>query len=164
MPFEYRTAQPFEYQTNSCHFEFTSERYNNVRNRYSLHIQKPDHLISGCQNVQYSKESDIWMFGIWIPTVNSPLQVETKLLAPSQNINTPAHPMKQFLTPVTIWIPKTWIPDSIGVRYSMVVTWLGRPFEYQTIWQLNTIYYLKTRLVPYWDDYFILFFLTFQVW
>ena len=48
--------------------------------------------------------------------------------------------MKQFLTTVTIWMPNTWLPDSMGVRYYMVVTWLGRPFEYQIFWTINRLF------------------------
>ena len=65
---------------------------------------------------------------------------------------------------------KTWIPDSIGVRYSNgKAMWLGRTFEYWKFWTINRlfsvwfsdhysnttfdnrtkIYYLNTRLVLY---------------
>ena len=76
---------------------------------------------------------------------------------------------------VTIWILNTWIPDSMGVQYSNgKVTWLGRPFKYQTIWTINSlfsiqfsdnhlntgpfdnrtqIYHLNTRLVWHSDGY-----------
>ena len=60
--------------------------------------------------------------------------------------------MQNYINTLTIWIPNTWIPDSMGVRYSNgQVMWLGRPFEhhffspdsrppfkYQTIWQPDT--------------------------
>ena len=42
---------------------------------------------------------------------------------------------------VTIWIPDTWIPNSMGVRYSSgKVMWLGRPVEYQTFWTINRLF------------------------
>ena len=42
---------------------------------------------------------------------------------------------------VTIWIPSTRIPDSMGVRNSNgQVTWLGRPLEYQTFWTINRLF------------------------
>ena len=81
----------------------------------------------------------------------------------------------QRVTTVTIWIPNTRIPDSMGVRYSNgKVTWLGGPFKYQTFWTINRlfsvrfsdhhlntgpfdnwtlIYHLNTRLVSYSDGY-----------
>ena len=83
---------------------------------------------------------------------------------------------KYPVTTVTIWKPNTWIPDSMGVRYSNgKVTWLGGPFEYWTFWTINKffslrfsyhpnigpfdnrtqIYHLNTRLVQYSNGYCI---------
>ena len=76
--------------------------------------------------------------------------------------------LTSFHFTVTIWIPNTWMPDSMGVQYSNgKVMWLGGPFEYRTIWTTNRLFqsgfqttiwipdYLNTRLVRYSDGYCI---------
>ena len=75
-------------------------------------------------------------------------------------------------------ITNTWIPDSMGVRYSNGNKWLGGPFKYRTFWTINRLfsvrfsdhhlntwpfdnrtqmYHLNTRLVQYSDGYCIYF-------
>ena len=76
---------------------------------------------------------------------------------------------------VIIWIPDTWIPNSMGVLYSNgKLKSLSGPFEYQTFWTINKLFSFRfsdhhlnsspfynqtqinhsnTRLVQYSDGY-----------
>ena len=49
------------------------------------------------------------------------------------------HLNSQHLKSGIVWT--IWIPDRIGVWYSNgKVAWLGRPFEYQTLWTINSFF------------------------
>ena len=64
--FEYQ-AQPFEYQTNGRHMFLCTGFVFKWLVKYIA--QRPNHLKSKLQNVQYSNVSGIQMVGIQIPTV-----------------------------------------------------------------------------------------------